>query len=112
MVNTIKGVALVGSPVFRGEIFWWPADWVRCLATRLAAEGAKARRDQCQCRQSSGRTAISARPVELETIVMAKYDVLSPNALGAILDDDTIPRLHARVIAGAATSRPDIKAAV
>jgi hypothetical protein len=41
---------------------------------------------------------------------MAKYDVLSPNALGA-LDYDTIPRLHARIIAGAAASRPDVKAA-
>jgi hypothetical protein len=39
---------------------------------------------------------------------MAKYDVLSPNALGANLDDDTIPRF----IAGAATSRPEIKATV
>jgi hypothetical protein len=38
--------------------------------------------------------------------------VLSPNALGAILDDDTIPRRHARIIAGAAASRPDVKAAV
>ena len=52
-----------------------------------------------------------ATAVELETIVMAKYDVLSPNALGA-LDDDTVPRLHARVIAGAAASRPDVKVAV
>ena len=43
---------------------------------------------------------------------MAKYDVLSPNALGAILDDDTISRLQARVIAGAAASQPDVKAAV
>ena len=42
---------------------------------------------------------------------MAKYE-LPPNALGAILDDDTIPRLHPRVIAGAAASRPDVKAAV
>ena len=52
-----------------------------------------------------------AAAVEPETIVMAKYE-LSPNALGAILDDDTIPRLHTRVIAGAAASRPDVKAAV
>jgi hypothetical protein len=37
---------------------------------------------------------------------MAKYD-LSPN-LGAILDDDTTPCLHTRVIAGAAASRPDV----
>ena len=47
---------------------------------------------------------------ETETIVMAKYD-LSPN-LGAILDDDTTPCLHTRVIAGAAASRPDVKVAV
>ena len=38
-----------------------------------------------------------ATAIEPETIVMAKYDVLSPNALGANLDDDTIPC----VIAGA-----------
>jgi hypothetical protein len=53
----------------------------------------------------------SETPVEQGTIVMAKYDVLPPNALGA-LDDDTIPRLHGRVIAGATASRPDVKAAV
>jgi leucine dehydrogenase len=53
-----------------------------------------------------------ATAVELETIVMVKYDVLSPNTVGAILDDDTIPRLHAPIIAGAAPSRPDVIAAV
>ena len=112
MVNTISGVALVGGPVFRGEIFRWPAGWVRCLATRLAAEGAKARHDQYQCRQSSGSDGdFDATAVEPETIVIPKYDALSPNALGA-LDDDTVPRLHARVIAGAAASRPDVKVAV
>jgi hypothetical protein len=45
--------------------------------------------------------------VEPETIVKAKRDVLSPNALGAILDDDTLPRR-----AGAAAGRPGRKAAV
>jgi leucine dehydrogenase len=55
---------------------------------------------------------VDAMAVELETMVRAKCDVLSPNALGAILDDDTIPYLHARVIAGAAASQPGAKAAV
>jgi glutamate dehydrogenase/leucine dehydrogenase len=31
--------------------------------------------------------------------------VLSPNALGAILNDETIPALHARVIAGGANNQ-------
>jgi leucine dehydrogenase len=52
-----------------------------------------------------------ATAVEPETIVMAKYDVLSPNALGAILDDDTIPRLHARH-SGCGRKLADVKAAV
>jgi hypothetical protein len=49
---------------------------------------------------------------EPETIVTAKCDVLSADALDAILDDDTILCLRARVIAGAAASRPGAKAAV
>ena len=35
----------------------------------------------------------------------AECDVLSPNALGAILNEKTIPKLHARVIAGAANNQ-------
>jgi glutamate dehydrogenase/leucine dehydrogenase len=60
--------------------------------------------------QNDGK--VDAMVVEPETIVTAKCDVLSPNALGTILDDDAIPRLHARVIPGAAASRPGAKAAV
>ena len=63
-------------------------------------------------RVQEATATFDATAVEPETIVMAKCDVLSPNALGAILDDDTIPRLHARVIAGAAASGPEVKAAV
>jgi glutamate dehydrogenase/leucine dehydrogenase len=59
--------------------------------------------------RSDGKVAAAAEP---ETIVTAKCDVLSPNALGDILDDHTIPRLHGRVIVGAAASRPGTKAAV
>ena len=40
-----------------------------------------------------------------EAIVTAQCDVLSPNALGAILNDETIPKLKARVVAGAANNQ-------
>lgn len=50
--------------------------------------------------------------IESETIVTPKCDVLSPNALGAIVEDDTILSLRARVIAGAAASRSGAKAAL
>jgi leucine dehydrogenase len=50
--------------------------------------------------------------VEPETIVTAKCDLFSPNALGAILDNDTIPRLNACVTARAAASRLGAERAV
>ena len=46
--------------------------------------------------------AIAATP---DQIVTCACDVLSPNALGAILNDQSIPRLHARVIAGGANNQ-------
>jgi leucine dehydrogenase len=46
-----------------------------------------------------------AKAVSPGDIVTVECDVLSPNALGAILNDDTIPRLHAQVIAGGANNQ-------
>jgi glutamate dehydrogenase/leucine dehydrogenase len=50
--------------------------------------------------------------VEPETIVIAKCNVLSPTTLGAIQDEETVPRLHAGVIAGSAASRRGVKAPI
>jgi leucine dehydrogenase len=47
-----------------------------------------------------GATAMSP-----DEIVTADCDVLSPNALGAILNDDSIPKMKARVVAGAANNQ-------
>lgn len=47
-----------------------------------------------------GATAVST-----DAIVTVACDVLSPNALGAILNDETIPKLKARVVAGAANNQ-------
>lgn len=49
-----------------------------------------------------GATAMDSR-----AIVTAECDVFSPNALGAILNDVTVPKLKARVVAGAANNQLD-----
>jgi leucine dehydrogenase len=46
--------------------------------------------------------AIAATP---DQIVTCDCDVLSPNALGAILDDRSIPRIQAKVVAGGANNQ-------
>jgi leucine dehydrogenase len=76
------------------------------LAKRLHAEGA--RLVVADVNADAARTAaetLNAEVVPPDAIVTAKCDVLSPNALGAILNDVTIPALHARVIAGGANNQ-------
>src|SRR5205823_5799878 len=46
-----------------------------------------------------------AEAVSGDEIVGVESDVFSPNALGAILNKDSIPRLQARVVAGAANNQ-------
>ena len=46
-----------------------------------------------------------ARVVSPEQILFEDVDVLSPNALGAILNADSIPRIKAKVIGGAANNQ-------
>ncbi len=76
------------------------------VAKRLHAEGAKlivTDTNMVNVKEAVERLgAIAATP---DQIVTAECDVLSPNALGAILNDASIPRLHARVIAGGANNQ-------
>lgn len=46
-----------------------------------------------------------ARPVAVEDVLFADVDVLAPCALGAVLTTQSIPRLRARVVAGAANNQ-------
>ncbi len=76
------------------------------LAKCLRAEGARlivADIDEALSR--SAAETLDAEVVEPGAVVTAKCDVLSPNALGAILNDETIPALHARVVAGGANNQ-------
>jgi leucine dehydrogenase len=49
--------------------------------------------------------AFDARIASPDDVVIVECDVLSPNALGAILNEQTIPHLHARVVAGGANNQ-------
>ncbi|NDI34066.1 Glu/Leu/Phe/Val dehydrogenase dimerization domain-containing protein [Chengkuizengella sediminis] len=46
-----------------------------------------------------------AKPVDPEDIYGVSCDIFSPNALGAVLNDETIPQLKAKVIAGGANNQ-------
>jgi leucine dehydrogenase len=76
------------------------------VAKRLHAEGAKlivADVNMTAVKEAVEKLgAVAATP---DQIVTVECDVLSPNAMGAILNDQTIPRLHARVIAGGANNQ-------
>lgn len=53
------------------------------------------------------RSELNAEIVEPADIYDVDCDVYSPNALGATLNDDTIPRLKCKVVAGAANNQLD-----
>jgi leucine dehydrogenase len=76
------------------------------LAKRLHAEGARLIVTDVDPRLTRMATEmLNAEVVLPDEIVTTKCDVLSPNALGAILNENTIPALHARVIAGGANNQ-------
>jgi len=76
------------------------------LAKRLRAEGARlVVADVNAAATRRAAETLDAEVVAPEDIVTVKCDVLSPNALGAILNEETIPALHARVIAGGANNQ-------
>jgi leucine dehydrogenase len=76
------------------------------LAQRLHAEGAKLIVSDVNAEAvRRAEDSFGARAVSAENIVTSECDVFSPNALGAVLNSGSIPRLHAKVIAGAANNQ-------
>jgi leucine dehydrogenase len=76
------------------------------VARRLHEEGARlVVADVNEASTRHAADAFGAKVLQPGAIVTADCDVLSPNAMGAILNDVTIPQLHARVIAGAANNQ-------
>lgn len=76
------------------------------LARRLHAEGARLLVADAQREAVDKAVAeFGALAVDSDDIIAAECDVFSPNALGAVLDERSIPCVRAAVIAGAANNQ-------
>lgn len=85
----IQGVGAVGS----------------ALARRLVEAGAKVfAADRNVERLQQLAREIGIEPIDEAEVMVRKCDVFAPCALGAILNDDTIPRLQTPIVAGAANN--------
>jgi leucine dehydrogenase len=76
------------------------------LAKRLHEEGAKLIvADVSEDAVRRAVDAFGARQASTDSIVTTACDVFSPNALGAILNDETVMALKAKVVAGGANNQ-------
>ena len=76
------------------------------LCRLLAAEGARLQvADVRPATVARVCEEFGAQAVPVEEVVSLDVDVLAPCALGAVLNGQTIPKLRARVIAGAANNQ-------
>ena len=76
------------------------------LCRRLAAAGA--RLEVADVRPAAVQRVadeLGAQPVAAEEVLFRDVDVIAPCALGAVLDARSIPRLRARIVAGAANNQ-------
>jgi len=78
------------------------------LAEMLHNAGAKLWvSDPVEARLEDARKRFDATPVALDEIYDQEVDVFSPCAMGASINDATIPRLKARIVAGSANNQLD-----
>ena len=85
----VQGVGSVGSELVR----------------RLAGAGAEVLvADRRTERAEALAAELGVQPVDEDEILFADVDVLAPCALGAVINDDTVPKLRCRVVAGAANN--------
>jgi leucine dehydrogenase len=76
------------------------------LARELAAAGAHLiLSDVNDERAASLARELGARTIAAGEVLAAECDILAPCALGAVLDDDTIPALRAAIVCGAANNQ-------
>jgi len=76
------------------------------VARRLKEAGAKlVVADVNEARAKSAGAELGCEVVDTNHIHAVKCDVFSPNALGAVLNDRTIPQLQAKIVAGGANNQ-------
>jgi leucine dehydrogenase len=81
------------------------------LAEALARSGAKLLLADIDTRRRELAERLGAEWTDPPTALIADVDVLAPCALGGVLDDETVPQLRCRAIAGAANNQlasPDV----
>ncbi|WP_175647306.1 Glu/Leu/Phe/Val dehydrogenase [Streptomyces cyaneochromogenes] len=78
------------------------------LAGLLAAESAESAKlvvaDTDAARAADGAKLLGARVVDPDAVVRTDCDVLAPGAMGAVVNDATLPELRCRIIAGGANT--------
>jgi leucine dehydrogenase len=75
------------------------------LAEALARDGAQLVLADIDGRRRELADRLGATWTDPDTALTADVDVLAPCALGGVLDEDTVPQLRCRVIAGAANNQ-------
>ena len=89
-----RSVAVVGLGRVGGKLARMLADEGATLVVADVDEGKRALADE-----------LGARWTDPDSALTAEVDVLAPCALGGVLDDDTVPELECRVVAGAANNQ-------
>ncbi|MDZ7711994.1 MAG: Glu/Leu/Phe/Val dehydrogenase [Rhodovibrio sp.] len=76
------------------------------LARHLAGAGADVQIADVDARRvQRAQDELGATPVSVDRFVETDVDVLAPCALGGLLNDETIPRIRAPIVAGAANNQ-------
>jgi len=76
------------------------------VARLLAKDGAKLTLADINAKSANAlATELGAEAVSADTVMSVPCDVFSPNALGAILDDEGIARLDTAIVAGGANNQ-------
>ena len=76
------------------------------LAMHACAEGAKLSIADIDAKKAKALAdTVGGKVVEADELLFLEADVISPNALGAILTEATIPRLNTPVVAGGANNQ-------
>ena len=95
--NSLEGVHVAVQGV--GHVGYY-------LCKELHAAGAKLTvADVDKLKSERAQREFGASVVEIGDVAKVHCDVFAPCALGAGLNDDTIPHLHARIVAGAANNQ-------
>lgn len=75
------------------------------LARLLAKDGAKLIVSDIDERKRADADRLGARWIAADRAITTAADLLAPCALGGVLDEDTVPRLQAPVVVGAANNQ-------